>query len=143
MTKTLFCILFLAFFCGAASAQTKLKKGDRPVFYSAQKLAHDCRDALSINHGNLDFDNNEAYSVSKEQLIGATTCAAYINGVYDESLESLGSHYNPIPASMGFRQTLVNTFVKYVSDHPEEEDFAASTVLARVAKIIANVQKPH
>lgn len=54
-----------------------------------------------------------------------------------------GSHYNPVPSQMRDKKTLIDTFVKYVSDHPEEEDFAASTVLAKAEKIIAATHKPR
>lgn len=128
----------------AAQAPTNLKKGDRPVFYSAGALAKDCRvGSTLLANGPLQPDNN--YSLSMEQLASLGKCEGYIDGVMDARLDSYthlwpNSRYNPIPSTLGYGPKLIDTFIKYVTDHPEEEDFAASTVLAKVEKIIGNAQ---
>jgi len=37
---------------------------------------------------------------------------------------------------------LIDTFLKYLADHPEEQDFAASTILDKAMQIAANPQTP-
>jgi hypothetical protein len=37
---------------------------------------------------------------------------------------------------------LIDTFLKYLADHPEEQDFAASTILNKAMHTVANAQTP-
>ena len=85
----------------------------------------------------------ETYNMSIEQLVGEARCEAYLDGVLDEELENLGPQYNPVPSRVANQKTLIDVLVKYVSDHPEEGNLAASTVLAKVEKIVADAQKPR
>lgn len=92
-------------------------------------------------------NDNKEYTFPRDQLLEMTlaegTCDGYIDGVLDQRLEGLGSHYNPVPSRISWRKTLIDTFIKYVTDHPEEEDFSASTVLHEAEKIMADAQKPR
>jgi hypothetical protein len=125
-----------------AKAQVQLKKGDRPVFYTAGELAKDCQTALTVNNGEP-LDNDKTYSLSIEQVSGVVHCQSYIDGMYDERLEAArGQHYHPVPANLTYRRTLVDAFIKYVADHPEEQDLAATTTLVKAEKIILGIRSP-
>jgi hypothetical protein len=125
-----------------AKSQVQLKKGDRPVFYTAGELAKDCQTALTVNNGEP-LENDKTYSLSLEQISGVVRCQTYIDGMYDERLEaSRGPHYHPVPANLTYRRTLVDTFIKYVADHPEEQDLAAATTLVKAEKIILGIKSP-
>lgn len=128
-----------------APAQTDLKKGDRPVFRSAVVLADDCRKFLVIFPEGKPLAEDRSYAVTREQMLGAASCAAYIAGAEDGELEGprFGSHYHPVPAQLDDLKPLIDTFLKYVTDHPEEQGFAASTVLSKAEKIIMDAQKTH
>jgi len=125
-----------------ASGQAQLKHGDRPVFYTAVELARDCRTALTVNNGEP-LDNDKTYSVSLEQISAVVHCQSYIDGMNDERLEAAhGPNYNPVPANLTYRRTLVDTFIKYVADHPEVQDLAAATALVKAEKIMLGIQSP-
>ena len=125
-----------------AKSQVQLKHGDRPVFYSAGELAKDCQTALTVNNGEP-LENDKTYSLSLEQISGVVRCQSYIDGMYDARLEAAhGQHYHPVPANLTYRRTLVDTFIKYVADHPEEQDLAATTTLVKAEKIILGIQSP-
>ena len=125
-----------------AKSQVQLKHGDRPVFYSAGELAKDCQTALTVNNGEP-LENDKTYSLSIEQVSGVVHCQSYIDGMYDERLEAgHGQHYHPVPANLTYRRTLVDTFIKYVAEHPEEQDLAATTALVKAEKIIVGMQSP-
>jgi hypothetical protein len=125
-----------------AKSQVQLKHGDRPVFYSAGELAKDCQTALTVNNGEP-LENDKTYSLSLEQISGVVRCQSYIDGMYDARLEAAhGQHYHPVPANLTYRRTLVDTFIKYVADHPEEQELAATTTLVKAEKIILGTQSP-
>jgi hypothetical protein len=138
MKKALSYLLTLVLFGIIVSAQTNLKKGDRPVLTSASTLARVCKDAEAVSSGET---MPEGTNMSVDQIMNIAACNAYINGVFDQTLEGHGSHYNPVPSDIPWRKTLIDVFLKYVSDHPEEENLAASTVLAEAVKKIGDVQK--
>lgn len=125
-----------------AHAQVQLKHGDRPVFYTAGELARDCQTALTVNNGEP-LENDKTYSVSLEQVSAVVHCQSYVDGMYDERLEAAhGQHYHPVPAKLTYRRTLVDAFIKYVADHPEVQDLAATTALVKAEKIILGNQTP-
>ncbi len=136
-------ILVLLFtFPFLAKSQVQLKKGDRPVFYTAGELARDCQTALTVNNGEP-LENDKTYSLSIEQVSGVVRCQSYIDGMYDARLEAAhGPHYHPVPANLTYRRSLVDTFIKYVADHPAERDLAATTALVKAEKTILGIQSP-
>jgi hypothetical protein len=128
-----------------AQAQPDLKRGDRPVFRSARVLADDCRKFLVIFPDGKPLSEGTSYKVTTDQMVGAASCSAYIAGAEDRELEGprFGSHYHPVPAEVDYIKPLIDTFLKYVGDHPEEQDFAASTILQRAEKMVLEAQRPH
>jgi hypothetical protein len=142
MRFRLFSLVLLFTLPFLAKSQVQLKKGDRPVFYTAGELAKDCQTALTVNNGEP-LENDKTYSLSLEQISGVVRCQSYIDGMYDARLEAAhGPHYHPVPANLTYRRSLVDTFIKYVADHPEEKDLAASTALVKAEKVILGVQNP-
>jgi len=142
MRYRLFSLLLLFTLPFPANSQVQLKKGDRPVFYTAGELAKDCQTALTVNNGEP-LENDKTYSLSLEQISGVVRCQSYIDGMYDERLEAAhGSHYHPVPANLTYRRTLVDAFIKYVADHPAEHDLAAATSLVKAEKIILGIKSP-
>ncbi|MGH2482506.1 MAG: hypothetical protein ACRDHW_22905, partial [Ktedonobacteraceae bacterium] len=115
------------------------------VFYSAKEFADDCQKFLKVFPGGKPLPNDDAkHAASVDELIGVTRCTAYIRGVHDGQLEAtFGSHYHPVSSQIDFLGVLVTTSVKYVLDHPEEQDFAASTILGQAEKIIAKSEGLH
>src|SRR5579864_2855495 len=111
--------------------QTELKKGDRPVFMSAQRLALLCEDWGALHPNGRRPKDDEVLKVSDQQIVRSEACDAYILGVYDAQLEGLfpSGHYHPVGSQMDFMKLLIDTFLKYVKDHPEKQNFAASTLL--------------
>ena len=133
----------ISLFCVPTLAQIdRFKKGDRPVFYSAGDLAEDCQAWLKVFPGGKPLPNNdEPVAATNVEVISAIKCAAYINGALDGELEpAFGSHYHPVPTRLTDNKLLIDTMLKYLADHPEEQNFAASTILNKARKIIANAQ---
>jgi len=141
-------LLGLVVLLGASALAQKTssdwKKNDRPVFLSAKDLAEDCRTFLTVLPYGKPFPNDDKpVNVSTDQLAGAIRCKFYIQGVNDGELEHVfGSHYHPVPARLEGMKPLIDTFLKYLADHPEEQDFAASTILDKAVQIAANAQTP-
>jgi hypothetical protein len=77
------------------------------------------------------LDPGMTYKVSAGDMAAVGRCTGYIEGVADEFRvrESVGSHYHLVPSGRGELPILIGTFLKRVAEHPEERDFAASTVL--------------
>lgn len=111
-------------------AQTvTLKKVDRRVFVSAQTLAVSCQAMKdAVGEGFL-LDPSKTYKLTTGELAAVGRCTGYIEGVADEFRESMDSQYRSVPAGRGELPILIDTFLKRVAEHPEERDFAASTVL--------------
>jgi hypothetical protein len=106
-----------------------VKKVDRPVFVSAQALAVSCQAMKdAVGEGYL-LDPSKTYKLTTGDLAAVGRCTGYIEGVADEFREPVGSHYQSVPAGRGELPILIDTFLKRVAAHPEEGDFAASTVL--------------
>jgi hypothetical protein len=107
-----------------------VKKPDRGVFVSAQELAASCQ-AMKEAVGEDYVLGPGARSSTKltGDLVAIGRCMGYVEGVADEFRESIGSHYHPISAGRGELPVLIDAFLKRVAEHPEEKDFAASTVL--------------
>ena len=118
--------------------QAQLKKNDRPVIRSATQIAHDCRIFLKLFPEGKPLPGDQKFSVTIEQMGAAASCKGYIDGVQDAMIEdAFGEKYHPVPAQLESLATLVNTFLKYVDDHPEQGDFAASTLLEKSMHMIA------
>lgn len=140
-------VLILALLCGApALAQktlTDLRKNDRPVFLSAADLAEDCRTFLAVFPDGKPLPDDKQSAVSISQITGAVRCTAYILGVQDGELErSYGTHYHPVSTRLPPLKPLIDTFLKYLSDHPEQQGFAASTILDKAMELVANAETP-
>jgi len=146
MSKTLPHFLIVVLLCAPALAQktaSNLKMNDRFVFLSAEVLAKDCRTFLTVFPDAKPLPpDDKPVNISIQEIAGAMRCEFYILGVMDGELERRGSHYHPVPARFEMKQ-LIDTFLKYVADHPEEQDFAASTILDKAMQVIANAHKPH
>ena len=126
-----------------AGGQTpaRLKAGDRPVFMSAELLALYCEDWNILNPGGEPPKDTDVLNVSPQQLARSMACQAYILGVTDGRLEGKAAPpYHPIPSRLDYLKTLIDTFLKYVKDHPEEESLAASTVLRKAEILIVQAQ---
>ncbi|MGA3052710.1 MAG: hypothetical protein ABSD63_00735 [Candidatus Korobacteraceae bacterium] len=148
MNKILPRTLIVVLVCVLGVAQQKtlsnLKKNDRPVFLSAKDLAEDCRTFLTVLPDGKPFPNDDKpVNVSTDQIAAAIRCKFYIQGVNDGELEHVfGSHYHPVLAQLESMKPLIDTFLKYLADHPEEQDFAASTILNKAMHTVANAQTP-
>src|ERR1035441_6944071 len=129
----LLAVLFL-FIVPQAGCQVtaKLKAGDRLVFMSAQRLALYCDDWNSLNPGGKPPEDTDSFNVSVQQIVRSLACETYISGVMDGRLEgNFGPQYHPVPSRLDYLKPLVDTFLKYVEDHPEDECLAASTILLK------------
>jgi len=126
--------------CG--QTQTELKKGDRPVLMSAQRLALLCEDWGSLHPNGRRPKDDEVIRASMKQAVRAEACDAYILGIYDAQLEGMfpSRHYHPVASQTDFMKQLIDTFLKCVKDHPEKQDFAASTLLMEAKKIVNGAQ---
>ena len=119
-----------------------VKSGDRPVFMSAQRLALLCEDWNAVNPGGRPPKNSDTLEVSEQQIVRAFSCESYILGVNDQqATDAYGTHYHPLQSRLDYMKPLIDTFLKYVRDHPEEQDFAASTVLNQTVQIIVKAQR--
>jgi hypothetical protein len=137
----LYTLIFAACTLPTLGQTIKLKKGDRPVLLSAQTLATACEDWIAINPGGHRPKSDDTLNVSPEQIVQGVSCEWYILGYQDRGMEAaLGSHYHPIPSQIDDLKPLIDTFLKYVKDHPEKQDFAASTVLGDVKEILVKTQ---
>jgi hypothetical protein len=72
-------------------------------------------------------------------MAGVGRCTGYLEGVADEFRESVGSHYHSFSEGRGELPILIDAFLKRVAEHPEEADFAASTVLHEADKDVLGV----
>ncbi len=141
--KVVTILALISFFCIPAVAQVdRSPKRDRPVFYSAGDLAEDCQAWLKVFPGGKPLPNNdETVAATNEEVIRAIKCGTYIVGALDGELEpAFGSHYHPVQTQLTDNKLLIDTMLKYLADHPEEQNFAASTILNKARKIIANAQ---
>jgi len=128
---------------GIAQTKPSVKRGVRPVFVTASRLAASCQDwaAVLYPYGHP-LRDEETVNVTQEQIAHAAGCEMYILGVADQKMEpGFGSHYRPLASKLAEIKALIDTFLKYVKDHPEQEDFAASTLLSEAEKIIVKTQK--
>jgi hypothetical protein len=114
-----------------ASLSVGVKNADRGIFVSAQALAVSCRAMKDAVGDDYLLDPGMTYKVSAGDMAAIGRCTGYIEGVADEFRvrESVGSQYHPVPSGRGELPILIDTFLKRVAEHPEERDFAASTVL--------------
>jgi Rap1a immunity proteins len=106
-----------------------MKKTDRQVFVSAQTLAVSCQEMKDAVGRDYLLDPSKTYKLTTSDMAAVGRCTGYIEGVVDEFRERVGSHYQPVPAGRGEIPILIEAFLKRVAEHPEEADFAASTVL--------------
>lgn len=115
---------------GFGLAQTVvMKKTDRQVFVSAQTLAVSCQATKDAVGRDYMLDPGKAYKLTTSDMAAVGRCTGYIEGVADEFRERVGSHYQSVPAGRGEMPILIEVFLKRMAEHPEEADFAASTVL--------------
>jgi len=66
--------------------------------------------------------------------------------MYDERFNALGTRYHPVQTTPDYMKPLIDTFIKRVSDHPEEQDLAAlaaATVLHEAEELVGNAQGVH
>ena len=111
-----------------------VKKADRGVLVSARELAASCqamKDAIGEDYvlgpqqGGRPFARPATSDIDMAPI---GRCMGYIEGVADEFREPMGSNH-PFSAGRGELPVLIDVFLKRVVEHPEEADFAASTVL--------------
>jgi hypothetical protein len=141
MTKAFGCALLASIgILAMAQSRSGLQKGDRPVFMSAATLATLCKSWGAINPGG---SSSDTVNISIQDIVRGSGCQSYIFGVYDEGLSGLGTRYHPVQSQPDFLKPLIDTFIKRVADHPEEEDLAASTVLHEAEKTVGNAQGVH
>jgi hypothetical protein len=144
--KNISVAMILTVFAIQASAQPpSLKKEDRPVFESVAELAALCKDFDTVDHAMKSEGAND--SISIQAFAYASGCKLYILGYLDDELEHLthvfGPHYHPVRSHIDYMNSLVATFLKYSKDHPEKQDFAATTALKEVEEIIGKAQTGH
>jgi Rap1a immunity proteins len=133
--RKMLCGLFLGLLAAPLWGQTQ-SKNSRPVFDTAREIATDCKIYLKIFPGGRPLPNNMEVTVSTEQAAQVSRCIGYVDGTQDAALDStFGDAYHPVSARTEKRGTLITTFVKYVEDHPEQHDLAASTLLMKAAKV--------
>jgi hypothetical protein len=119
----------LALACGLGLAQmVAVKEVDRPVFVSAQALAVSCQAMKNAVGEDYVVNPSKTYKLNAGDVAAVGRCTGYIEGVADEFRESMGSQFHSVPGR-GELPILIDTFLKRVAEHPEERDFAASTVL--------------
>jgi hypothetical protein len=123
-------LTWLLILSGLGLAQTgTVKKSDRPVFVSAQALAVSCQAMKDAVGNDYLVDPSKTYKLTGDDVAAVGRCMGYIEGVADEFRESAGSQYRSVPAGRGELPMLIDTFLKRLAEHPEEREFAASTVL--------------
>lgn len=138
-----FVLLFVAI--GHAQKGTS-KKRERFVFWPAQALASDCRtfSRVYFHPDGRRLRDDETVSVTPDEMAIAMRCRFYILGWMDESLESLDGvppRYTPRQMEVPEEKVLIDTFIKYVKDHPEQENYAASTILTISGGIVLKTTK--
>lgn len=138
-------IIFFLTVCGSMnSQQEELKKGNRAVFLSAANLAEACADWNAINPGGHFPKEDDVLNITTTQIAHGVECEWYILGVHDGHLDAgTPPHYHPVRIGLDYMKPMIDTFLKYVKDHPEKQDFAASTVLGEVEKILLKAQTGH
>jgi hypothetical protein len=138
--------LILAVFVACEStgqSQTKLKPGDRPVFMTADRLAMLCQDWNPLHPGGRAPKDSDVLNVSVQQMVRSNACESYILGVMDEDFETtFRKGYHPIQSELDYLKPLIDGFLKYVNDHPEEENLAACTIIHRIEARIVRAQTP-
>lgn len=125
-------VLYLASLLGGlglGKTVTEKKVPDRQVFVPAQDLAASCQAVKDAVGEDYLVNPGKAYKLTTVDMAAIGRCTGYIEGVADEFREAIGSCYHPITAGRGELPLLVNTFLKRVAEHPDEAEFAASTVL--------------
>ena len=133
--------IFLFLLAVPAISQT-LGKNDRPVFRSARKVADDCQEYLKLYPDEQSLTSDGYVSTTMGQIASTASCTAYLDGAQDGGLEgAFTDKYHPVAAHIESRGTLIRTFVKYVNDHPEQQDFAASTIIRKAMHLIVDAQK--
>ena len=122
---------------GGLGHAVAVKKIDRGVFVSAQELAASCqimKDEVGENYlflGRQGVSRLPGKPTTDMAAVGR--CTGYMEGVADEFREPMGSHH-PFSEGRGELPILIDAFLKRVAEHPEEADFAASTVLHEADK---------
>jgi hypothetical protein len=143
----LFLLCFVLLFVPTGHAQKgALNKKERPVFWPAQALASDCQtySRIYFHPDGSRLRDDETVSVTSNEIAIAMRCQFYILGWMDESLESLDGkppRYAPRHMQLQDEKVLIDTFIKYVKDHPEQENYAASTILAISIRIVSEKTK--
>jgi hypothetical protein len=121
-----------------------VKKIDRGVFVSARELAASCqvmKDAVGEDYVLGPVQGGRSFArpaTSDMDMAPVGRCMGYIEGVADEFREPVGSHH-PFSAGRGELPILIHAFLKRLADHPEEADFAASTVLHEADKDVLDL----
>jgi hypothetical protein len=132
--KPILVVLYLASLLGGlglAKTGAVKKVADREVFVPAHDLAVSCQAVKGAVGEDYLLNSGKTYKVTTVDMVAIGRCAGYIEGVADEFREAIGC-YHPITAGRGELPILADTFLKRVAEHPEEADFAASTVLQEV-----------
>ena len=111
---------------------------------STNRLALLCVDWNALHPGGLPPADSDILNVSTQEIVRSNACDAYILGFLDGGFEDkIGARYHPIPSVFDHMKTLVDSFLKYSKEHPEEQDFAASTALNKVRRMIVEAQSPE
>ncbi len=137
-------VLVLILTCSAiVTAQTK-KNGQRPVFLSGLELAPSCTLWRNIVSQKDPSNPDKLHSTNATEMIGAARCTGYILGWLDGELDPVFSvPYSARASDMSEMSTFVDVFLKYEGDHPELQNYAATTLLHRAQQIIADAEKPR
>jgi len=116
-----------------------VRKIDRGVFVSARELAANCqvmKDAVGEDYVLGPKQGGRSFArpaTSDIDMAPIGRCMGYIEGVADEFREPMGSRHQ-FSEGRGELPVLIDAFLKRVAEHPEEADFAASTVLHEADK---------
>jgi hypothetical protein len=111
---------------------------------SVQRLQLLCEDWYSLHPGGKRPKDSDVLNVSPEEMVRSAACESYIFGALDGGLEEkIGPRYHPVPSELDYMKTLIDSFLKYAKEHPEEQDFAASTALNKVQRLIVQSQTPE
>jgi hypothetical protein len=111
---------------------------------SVQLLQLLCEDWYSLHPGGRTPKDSDVLNVSPEEIVRSAACESYIFGVLDGGLEDkIGPRYHPVSSELNYMKTLIDSFLKYAKERPEEQDFAASTALNNVQRLIVQSQTPE